>query len=180
MLVTHARATVCVVMAVPESWTDSGEFAALLAMATEPETLPEVVGANATFRLALWLGDNTNPAFTPESEKPLPVTFTDEIVILEFPVFFSETVCEVLAFSLTLPKDTVDGLTLREYVAAAPVPVSATVDAELDALLASEIEPEELDAVVGENFTLNDADWPACTVSGVVSPETLKPAPVAV
>lgn len=116
----------------------------------------------------------------PESLNPAPVAVTDEMVMFELPVFFSETVCEVLALSLTLPNDRVEGLTLRERVADAPVPASATAAGEVGALLVSEIKPEELDAAVGENSTLKDADWPGWTVSGVVRPEALKPAPVAV
>lgn len=117
---------------------------------------------------------------TPESLNPVPVALTDEIVMFELPVFFSETVCEVLALSFTLPNDSVDGLTLSEYVAAAPVPVSATAAEKLGEVLFSATEPVEADAAVGENFTLKDADWPGCTVSGVVRPDVLKPAPVAV
>lgn len=147
---------------------------------TDPEAAPAVVGVNVTFNAALWLGVRTKPAFTPESLNPAPVTLTAEMVTFEFPVFFREMLCELLALIVTFPKARFEGLTLREAVAAAPVPVRATVVGEPGALLVRETAPEALPAELGSNAMLSDADWPGWIVSGVDNPDALKPAPVTV
>ncbi len=178
LLALQLRPTLCAVVPVPESAIVWGEFDALLAIVTEPVTVPPVVGAKVTFSVALWFGVRINPAFTPESLNPAPVTLIAEIVTFELPVFFSETFCESLAFKVTFPNATLEGLAVRPAVAAAPVPVNARARGEFGALLEREIEPVTAPAAVGPNATLNDADWPGCTVNGVVRPVTLKPVPV--
>jgi hypothetical protein len=150
----------------------------LLAIVTVPDTLPAAVGSKETLKLAVWFGVRIKPALAPESLNPVPLTLTLEMVIFELPVFFSDTLCEVVVSRLTLPKDRFEGETLSEYVAVPPVPLRPIANGELGALLESETEPVEDDAEVGPNATLKDADSPALIVSGVVKPETLKPVPV--
>ena len=150
----------------------------MLAILIDPETVPAVVGANTTSRVALWFGDRIKPAFTPESLNPAPVTLTAAMVTLVFPVFFMATLCELLASTAIFPNARLDGLTLRVAVAAAAVPVRASAVGEFGALLDREIEPVTFPAEVGPNAILNDAVLPGWTVSGVVKPVTLNPLPV--
>jgi hypothetical protein len=65
------------------------------------------------------------------------------------------------------------GVALEDAV---PVPFSATVAVEFEALLTTDKLPLTVPAVVGVNFTENEALLPAATVSGRVCPLTVKPA----
>ena len=178
LLASHESPTLCDVEPVPDSETACGELVALLEIVTLPLTAPLVVGSKITLRAAVWLGVSVNPELTPEPLKPVPFQLTPEIVMLELPVFVSETFWDVLVPTATLPNVRLDGETLSEYVAVPPLPASETDSGELGALLTSEIEPETVDVELGLKATLKEADCPAGIVSGAVSPVVLKPVPV--
>jgi hypothetical protein len=60
-----------------------------------------------------------------------------------------------------------------------PIPLSAMVSGEFGALLAIEMLPLALPAVVGANLAVNDVPCPTLSVTGVAKPLMLKPAPEA-
>jgi hypothetical protein len=107
----------------------------------------------------------------------VPVNVSCEIVTEAVPEFVNVTVCELLVPVVTLPSaiDAGDAVSCD----CAPVPLSAIVIGELGALLTTEILPAALPEPVGVNFAVTLADCPAVSVNGVVTPETLKPLPVA-
>jgi hypothetical protein len=147
-------------------------------MAMLPVAAPFVFGSNVTLRAAVWLGVRINPEFTPEPLKPAPFKLTAEIVMLDVPVFVSETSCEVFVPTATSPNVRVEGETLSEWVAVPPLPDKAIDSGESGALLTSEIEPETVDVELGLKATPKEADCPAWIISGAVSPVVLKPFPV--
>lgn len=86
------------------------------------------------------------------------------------PVFVSVKVCDFVCPSVMLPKAKLDGVMLNPGCAATPVPVRATAEGDVGALLAIVIVPGKLPAVVGVNVALNDVLAPTATVVGVANP----------
>jgi len=119
------------------------------------------------------LGVSVSPEVTPLTVKPAPLTFTAEIDTLALPLLVSDTLCELLLPSLTLPKFKLVPLRLSVRVAATPVPVRPIESVPFDALLVIVTEPVELPAVVGAKLTLNVVVALACNVIGRLSPVTL-------
>ena len=117
------------------------------------------------------------PEATPLAVKPAPETTTLEIVMLAFPVFFRVTLRELLLPTLTLPKLKLVGFAVITYVAATPVPLSATAKGDPGALLVIDMLPLTLPAAVGAKAALNATLAPAATVCAE-SPVWLKPTPV--
>src|SRR5215471_17195929 len=111
--------------------------------------------------------------------KPAPEALTPEIETLELPVLVTLKLCEALEPSFTEPKLRLDGFTLSVWVAAEPVPLSATVAGELGALLTMLTEPLTAPEAVGANCTLKLLLAPGASVSGTDTPVTLKPEPAA-
>jgi len=105
--------------------------------------------------------------------KPAPLTFTAEIDTLALPVLVSDTLCELLLPSFTLPKLKLVPLRLSVFVAATPVPLSAIESDGFDALLVIVTEPVALPAVVGAKLTLNVVVAFPCSVIGKLNPVTL-------
>lgn len=175
MLAFQFNDTVCCVAAtpVPDRLTVEGEFVALLVIETEPPTAPPVVGAKVTVTVTDWFGVSVSPAVSPLTVKPAPLTFTAEIETLAFPLLVSDTLCELLLPSFTLPKLKLVPLKLSVRVAATPVPLNATESVPFDALLVIVTEPVELPAVVGAKLTLNVVVAFACSVIGKFKPVTL-------
>ncbi len=167
----------CVATPVPDTLIVAGEFVALLAICTEPATAPAAVGANCTVTVTDWFGLSVSPELTPLAVKPAPLTFTADTVTLALPVFVSDTLCEALLPSFTLPKLKLDPLKLRVCVAATPVPLSAIESGEFCALLVIVAEPVIDPAAVGAKLMLNVVFEFAANVIGSVKPVTLKPAP---
>jgi phosphoribosylcarboxyaminoimidazole (NCAIR) mutase len=69
-----------------------------------------------------------------------------------------------------LPKTKLVGFADKITVPAIPVPVSATVEGEVGALLVIVMVPGRLPAVVGANVALNVALAPTAIVLGVTNP----------
>jgi hypothetical protein len=175
VLAFQFKDTVCCVAAtpVPDKLTVEGEFVALLVIATEPVTAPAVVGAKVTVTVTAWFGVSVSPDVTPLTVKPAPLTFTPEIVTLELPVLVSDTLCELLLPSFTLPKLKLVPLRLSVRVAATPVPLSAIESVGFEALLVIDTEPVALPAVDGEKLTEKVVVPFACSVIGKFKPVTL-------
>lgn len=102
-------AVVAAATPVPDTEMLAGEFVALLATLTVPETAPAVVGLNMTVKVAVSFGATVTAPMA-LAVKPVPLVVTPEIVTLEFPLFVSVTPSELLAFTLTLPKLRLPGL----------------------------------------------------------------------
>ena len=85
---------------------------------------------------------------------------------------------ELLLPTFTFPKDRLEALSPRTWVAATPVPLREIASGELGALLTRDIDPLTLPAALGANTALNIEVLPAAMLSGTVSPVVLKPAPV--
>ena len=93
----------------PDKEITAGEPVALLATDMLALALPEVVGANETLSVAVWLGVSMVPALTPLALNSPGVVVTPEIVISALPLFVSVTVCELLLPTVKLPKATLAG-----------------------------------------------------------------------
>jgi hypothetical protein len=93
--------------------------------------------------------------------------------MLEFPLFVTVTLFELVLPALTFPNVKFAGLAVIATDAVTPVPLNPITAGELAALLAMLTLPLMLPAVVGVNDTLNAAVFPAAIVAGVVSPLAL-------
>ena len=78
----------------------------------------------------------------------------------------------------TLPIARVVGLTPSCPTAAVPVPASGIVKVGLGAVDVMVILPLALPVLVGLNFTVNVAPWPAVSVTGAVIPLRVNPVPL--
>jgi len=149
---------------------------ALLKMETLPVTLPAVVGANTTLKVAALPAPTEIPPDTPDTLKPVPEAVIDGTERLAEPVFVRVTVCVVLLPVATSPNAMLAGD--AEMPEVTPEPVKATVIAASDALLVNAMLPLAAPAAVGENSAVNVAVPPAARVRGTGAPEMEKPAPV--
>ena len=161
----------------PERGIAKGELLALLTIETLPDTLPVAVGAKPTENDVDWPGVNVSGRPSPETEKPFPVTLSEESETLAFPVFVSVTVFELLVPVATLPKLSEVGETPSCRTGATPVPLRATLTDGVGELLASARVPENVPAAEGSKLTVNVEEPPAAMLNGNVSPEYAKPAP---
>ena len=75
----------------------------LLLIANWPEYEPAVAGSNCTFRVSDCPGLNVAGSVAPETEKPLPLTFTELTVTAVVPVELRITGCDTGVFKRTLP-----------------------------------------------------------------------------
>ena len=114
----------------------------------------------------------------PVMVNPAPETLAWEMLMVAEPELVKVTVEEPEEPTLTLPKVTAPGLEVR--LPWVPVALSGIASVELLALLLMAMEPEAAPAVVGANCAVKFTDWLAVSVTGVESPEMLKPAPVVV
>lgn len=95
---------------VPETATVAGDAGALLAMLTEPDKLPAVVGANTALNVAVAPGA-TLVELSPFTVYPAPLMLTCEIVSVAVPVLVIVKACDFVCPSMTLPKLKLEGLT---------------------------------------------------------------------
>jgi len=153
-----------------------GEPAALLVKVTVPLTAVVPVAAKLTLKVLFAPAAILNGVVRPLMLKPVPLMVAFEIVSVAVPGFEMVTVFELVVPSVTVPKATGEGLS--EISGAIPAPDRGRVFGEVLALLVNEMLPEALPAVVGANFTLRVVEAPAATLTGVVNPLSLKPAPV--
>ena len=168
------RSTQC---ADPETVMVAGEFVALLATATLPDTLLGKVGAKITLKVVFCPAVNVTAGASPLVLNPVPVTVAPEIVTFELPVFVKVTGNALLLPTLTLPKLRLVGFAVSNKVAATPVPVSAIVVGVVGALLTSVTLPDTPPAAAGAKAMLKFALCPGLKVEGRVSPLVEKPLP---
>src|SRR5258705_1486078 len=153
----------------PLSAIVAGEFAALLFTNTLPVTEPVAVGAKFTLNVVLCPAPKLS-GVNPLIVKPAPETLSEETFTLVLPVLLNVTVWLLLLPTFTFPKLKLLGPAASWLVAFTPVPLSAMLVGELEALLISERFPVALLAAEGAKLTVNAADLPGATVSGRVSP----------
>jgi hypothetical protein len=162
----------------PERVIFAGEFVALLATVTLPDTLPAVRGENVASKVADCPGARVKPAEMPLAEYCVPETITLETITSELPAFVSMTVKALLFPRATFPKLRLVVLVVRRAVAAIPVPLKDTVLGELETSLMTETLPDKAPAVFGAKMTLNVDCFPASIVKGSVIPVIVTPAAV--
>lgn len=154
---------------------------ALVPCAVATVTVPVTFSAAPGAKLSVKVADCPAPivAFVaiPLAVTSDAFTLTDETVTLAFPEFVIVTLLLALVPALTFPKFTLSGLAVIVAVAPSPDPLSATVLGEFGALLAMDTLPPALPADSGANCTTNVVLFPALTVAGVFSPDTLYPVP---
>ena len=93
------------------------------------------------------------------------------MVTLTLPVLLMATDCVPLLPTVTLPKLIVVGFAANCATgAAAPVPVSARLVGELEAVLTNETLPFAVPVAEGAKFTVNEVLAPAATVIGKLIP----------
>jgi hypothetical protein len=121
-----------------------GALLALLATVTAPVSAPAAVGAKVMFMVTLCPAARYRGNESPLALKAGAEELTPESVTVAFPVLLKMTDCEPLPPRGTLPRFKVEGLADITPASLKPVPLSATVDGELVALLISESEPVTL------------------------------------
>ena len=162
---------------VPVIVTAVGEFDALLSKEAATEARPLVCGVNVTVKFALCPADivtgNEIPLMA-NSELP---TLTEDTVTLAL-VALSVPVWLPLVPTVTLPTLIVAGMALN-CPAAGPVadPLKIMFRFGLEAFEAIATLPLKLPDDAGAKVTLKDVLCPAASVSGMLSPEILKPVP---
>ena len=149
---------------------------ALLVIETVPDSVPAEAGLYVIAKLALCPGANVIGAVAPEILTPVLVDAIFEIAALSFPLFVSLMVWVVSLPTATLPNAIEAGVAVSA-AAVMPLPLSATSEGELGALLAIVIIPVSLASVVGLNAAVMDAVWPGLSDIGRCGPEAVNPAP---
>src|ERR1051325_4961535 len=99
------------------------------------------------------------------------------MITLEFPLFVSVTLSELLLPVFTFPKAKLVGLAPSSRVTITPAPLRLIPSGEFGALLTSDIEVVALVTAVGVNTALNVLLLPAARVNGVVNPFRVNPVP---
>jgi len=127
----------------------NGELGALLTSATDPVTLPAALGPKTALNVAVLPAAMESGTVSPVVLKPAPATVAEEIVRAALPPFVRVMVCELLVPVTTFPKAAVAGVAAS--CACVAVPLKGIVNGEFGALLAIEILPLALPAVVGAN-----------------------------
>jgi hypothetical protein len=129
------------------------------------------VGAKVDVKLVLWPALRVNgSAAKPLTPKPVPDGVTAVIVRAALPVLLSETFCEPVLPTATLPKATLGGVMVNCGCACVPVPLKEIVRGEPGALLAIEMVPGRFPADTGASFAVNEVFCPGFRVNGVDTP----------
>jgi len=148
--------------------------------AISPLAAPVAVGEKVAFTFRVCPGATVVLLATPVNVNPAPTKLTLEIVTLAFPTLVSVAPCESLLPSNTFPNSRLATLELKPVVAVTALAVAEIVSGEFGASLTSNTDPVAGPAESGAKSTLNVALFPGPTFAGIVSPLTLKPAPVTV
>ena len=126
-----------------------GELGALLTNVIDPVTLPAALGPNTALNVADLPAPTVTGAVIPVVLKPAPVTVTDKIVTVAPPPFVRLMLCELFVPVATLPNAAVVGEAAN--CGCVPVPLKGIVSGEFCPLLAIEMVPLAIPAVVGAN-----------------------------
>ena len=163
---------------VPLSGIVVGEVGALLTSIRLLAELVPDVGVKLTVKAVDFPGANVSGIARPVRPKPVPGPPTCVMLRLAPPALVRVTVCEVVWPTVTVPKFTLPGAT--EICGWTPIPLSATVETELAALLTTEMLPLALPAPAGAKLTVKAVDWPGPSVIGTARPVMPKPFPAIV
>jgi hypothetical protein len=143
-----------------------------------PEKLPLALGENLAVKDVLPPAAIVAGIASPERLNPVPDALACEMTVLAFPGLLRVIVAVPVLPVFTLLKFTLVGLMVSKGCGGAvPIPLSAMLSGEFGALLVIEMLPLAFPAEVGANLAVNDVAWPALSVTGVVNPLKLKPAP---
>ena len=113
----------------------------------------------------------------PLSWKPVPLMLACEMLTAVPPVLVRVTVADCVVPVVTLPNDSLVGLSVS-VPGVTPVPVNGISRDGFDALEVTVTVPLALPALVGANFTDREVVCPADSVTGVVIPLTVNPLPL--
>jgi hypothetical protein len=156
----------------------AGDPGALLLIEMLPEKLPLALGENLAVKDVLPPAAIVAGIASPERLNPVPDALACEMTVLAFPGLLRVMVAVPVLPVFTLLKFTLVGLMVSKGCGGAvPIPLSAMLRGEFGALLVMEMLPLAFPAEVGANLAVNDVAWPALSVTGVVNPLKLKPAP---
>lgn len=176
------RLTACAGAAtpVPVSVAADGAFEALLANETVAEAAPLDWGLNVTVKVALCPADKLTGNESPLMENSELLKSTEDTTMLA-PVAVNVPVCVPLVPTVTLPTLIGDGFTVS-CPEEAPIadPLNGTFRVGFEALEVIATFPLKLPVDCGAKLTEKDVVCPGASVSGVLMPETVKPAPLAV
>ena len=161
---------------VPVRLSVVGDPAALLVRTTLPLTAVVPVGAKVTVKELVPPAAIFRGVVSPLIVKPVPLIVALEIDSVALPALVIVTVLGLLLPSVTVPNATGEGLS--EICGATPAPLKGRVFGELLALLVSVMLPDTFPVTVGANITVRIVEPPAFTVTGVVKPLSLNPAPL--
>jgi hypothetical protein len=145
-----------------------GEFVAVLAMETFPESVATAGGAKLTEKEVDCPGLSVSGSANPAREKPVPVTLSELSVTLAFPVLTRVAVNAKLLPVATSPNPSAVGTTESCRAAATPDPDSEAVKIGVAELLATFRVPENEVAEVGAKLTVNAALAPGAMVRVVL------------
>ncbi len=149
---------------------------ALLVSVSIPVSVPAATGLYVTVKFTVCPAANDAGTVRPVTVTPVPVY---DILVIDAdsaPVFSSFTVCVCSLPTATSPKVIAAGVAVSA-APVTPVPLRATSEGELAALLAIVIIPVSLAPVVGLNAAVMDAVWPALSDIGSFGPEAVNPVP---
>jgi len=149
--------------------------AALSAKRTLPLAPTVDVGANCMLSVVDWFGAIVAGRERPLIPKPVPETVAAVITRFVFPLFVSVTFCVLVCPTITLLKFSEAGE--NETPASTPVPLSAILKGESDALLAIVRAPAAAFMDVGANWSCTVALCPAANELDGLPPTTVKTPP---
>jgi hypothetical protein len=155
------------------------ELAASETTEMDPVALPPVVGANTVPKVKLCPAVKVRGKLNPVIRKPVPETLARLTVTVLFPVLVKVSDKVLVLVTGTVEKSRLESLALN-----APAPATVAVRGIamllLDALLAIEILPVADPLDCGVKVTLNALVCPAASVTGRLSPFSVKPVPARV
>ena len=157
----------------------SGEPGALLVIEMLPDPVPAAVGAYFVVNVVACPAFRVKGVVRPLMLNPVPLALAADIVVLAVPVLVNVTVTELLVFTSTLPKLTLVGFAERPGCVPVPLTETTTVGSEPPLVASTVTLPLVLPAAVGANCTVKLVLFPAGRFSGVASPLTLNPVPLA-
>jgi hypothetical protein len=158
-------------MPVPERETVEVGVCASLVIVTEPVVDPDFVGANVACNAMDWPAGNVTGAATPLTLKPAPLTASCEIFKSLLPEFLTVTAWVLVPSTSTLPNLRL--LVLNESCEAflPELPFNFTFEEPPPREVMALSVPETVPVVELLKATLNCADWPGASVSGIGRPE---------
>jgi hypothetical protein len=144
---------------------------ALLDIVNVPDAAPATAGSNFTWSVAVSLGFSVIGKVTPETLNPAPAAVAELIVSATVPPAVSVTGCDEAVFTFTLPKGTLDALTLKVELAA-PNERANVLETPPSVAVSVAVPADETADTVAENAALV-APAATVTVDGTATAELL-------